>query len=103
VRVFLDTNVLASAAATRGLCSDVLREVLTSHKLLTSEQVLSELKRVLDTKFGLPRDLIDDFLWLMQQDTVLAESGPLPKVELLRIRMIYPFCRLRYRPEPTCP
>ena len=82
MRVFLDTNVLASAAATRGLCADVLREVLTSHELLISEQVLSELERVLRTKFGLPRDLIDDFMWLMQQDTVLAEPGPLPKVEL---------------------
>ena len=48
MRVFLDTNVLASAAATRGLCADVLREVLTSHELLTSAQVLSELKRVFE-------------------------------------------------------
>ena len=82
MKVFLDTNVLASAAATRGLCADVLREVLTSHELLTSEQVLSELERVLRTKFDVPRDLIDDFIWLMRQDTVLAEPGPLPNIEI---------------------
>jgi predicted nucleic acid-binding protein len=82
VRVFLDTNVLASAAATRGLCADVLREVLTSHELLTSAQVLSELKRVLETKFGVAKDLIDDFISLMRQDTVFAHPGPLPKVEI---------------------
>jgi len=82
VRVFLDTNVLASAAATRGLCTDVLREVLTSHELLTSAQVLSELKRVLKTKFGVAQDLIDDFISLMRQDTVLAEPGQLPTVEI---------------------
>jgi putative PIN family toxin of toxin-antitoxin system len=82
VRVFLDTNVLASAAATRGLCADVLREVLTSHELLTSAQVLSELKRVLRTKFGVAQDLIDDFISLMREDTVLAESGRLPTVEI---------------------
>ena len=82
MRVFLDTNVLASAAATRGLCTDVLREVLTSHELLTSAQVLSELKRVLKTKFGVAQDLIDDFISLMRQDTVLAEPGQLPTVEI---------------------
>lgn len=80
MRVFLDTNVLASAAATRGLCADVLREVLTSHELLTSAQVLRELTRVLRTKFGVAQDLIDDFILLMQQDTVLAQAGPVPPV-----------------------
>ncbi len=40
MKVFLDTNVLASAAVTRGLCSDVLREVFASHDLFISEQVL---------------------------------------------------------------
>jgi putative PIN family toxin of toxin-antitoxin system len=82
VRVFLDTNVLVSAAATRGLCADVLREVLTSHELLISAQVISELKRVLRTKLGVAQELVDDFVWLIQQDTVLARPAQLPKVEM---------------------
>jgi len=82
VRVFLDTNVLASAAATRGLCADVLREVLASHELLTSAQVLGELRRVLRTQFGSDQDLINDFIWLMRQDTVLARPDQLPNVEI---------------------
>lgn len=82
MRVFLDTNVLVSAAATRGLCTDVLREVLASHELLISAQVLSELRRVLRTKLGLAQDLIDDFLSLMRQDIVLAQPGPPPAVEI---------------------
>jgi putative PIN family toxin of toxin-antitoxin system len=82
VRVFLDTNVLVSAAATRGLCADVLREVLASHELLTSAEVLSELRRVLRTKFGVAQDLIDDLISLIRQDTVLAQSGPPPPVEI---------------------
>jgi putative PIN family toxin of toxin-antitoxin system len=82
VRVFLDTNVLASAAATRGLCADVLREVLTSHELLTSAQVLNELKRVLRTKFSVAQDLIDDFISLMRQDTVLAKPRQLPTIQI---------------------
>jgi putative PIN family toxin of toxin-antitoxin system len=82
VRVFLDTNILVSAAATRGLCADVVREVLASHDLLTSAQVLAELRRVLRTKFGVDQDLIDEFIWLMQQDTVLASPGHLPSVDI---------------------
>jgi len=37
VKVFLDTNVLVSALATRGLCADLLRKVLTEHELLVGK------------------------------------------------------------------
>ena len=82
MKVFLDTNVLASAAATRGLCSDVLREVFASHDLFISEQVLSELRRVLRSKFGIGEDLIDDLIWLLRQDTILAQPARFPRVDL---------------------
>ena len=82
MKVFLDTNVLASAAATRGLCADVLREVFASHELFISGQVLSELKRVLGLKFGVGQDLIDDFIWLLLRDSVLAQPAELPRIEL---------------------
>jgi uncharacterized protein len=82
MKVFLDTNVLPSAAATRGLCADVLREVLASHDLYISEQILIELKNVLGRKFGVSQDLIDDFIWLLQRDTVLAQPAGLPNVRI---------------------
>jgi predicted nucleic acid-binding protein len=59
-----------------------LREVLASHELLTSAQVLSELRRVLRTKLGVAADLIDEFLSLIRQDTVLAQPGPPVRVEI---------------------
>jgi putative PIN family toxin of toxin-antitoxin system len=82
MKIFLDTNVLASAAATRGLCADVLRLVFASHQLFISEQVLKELRTVLKFKFGVSQDLIDDFIWLLQQDTIQAQPAKLPRVEL---------------------
>ena len=82
MRVFLDTNVLASAAATRGLCADVLREVLASHDLIISEHVLTELKRVLRSKFGVGMDLIDEFIWLLHQDTILSQPAALLVIDL---------------------
>jgi len=39
VKVFLDTNILVSGVATRGLCADVIRLVLAEHELITGEVV----------------------------------------------------------------
>jgi putative PIN family toxin of toxin-antitoxin system len=82
VKVFLDTNVLVSAVATRGLCTDVLREVLAAHDLVISRQVLDEVRRVLRTKFGATQDVIADFIQLLQRDAILARPGRVPDVEL---------------------
>ena len=79
MKVFLDTNVLAGAAATRGLCADVLREVFSEHELVISQYMTGELKRVLAEKLRLPRDIREEYIWLLHQDSVLAEEDePLP-------------------------
>lgn len=54
MRVFLDTNVLVSGFATRGLSADVVRLLMAKHTLLTGEAVLEETRRVLTNKFGVP-------------------------------------------------
>jgi putative PIN family toxin of toxin-antitoxin system len=82
MKVFLDSNVLASAVATRGLCADVLREVFASHQLIISDQVLDELERVLTLKFHVRPDLVHDFIWLLQQGTFRAQRGQVPGLEL---------------------
>ncbi len=82
MKVFLDTNVLASAAATRGLCADVLREVFAFHELFISEQVLVELRRVLKLKFGVPQELIDDFIELLERDSIPVQPGDLPSIQI---------------------
>jgi len=56
VKVFLDTNVLVSGFATRGLCADVIRLVLAEHELVVAQIVLDELKRVLKQKIELPAE-----------------------------------------------
>jgi len=82
VKVFLDTNVLASAAATRGLCADVFRAVLAYHELVVSGQTISELQRVLRDKFGVSQEYVESFVALIQQDSTLAEPGELPDLAL---------------------
>lgn len=82
MRVLLDTNVLASAAATRGLCADVLREVFASHDLIISEYLIKELERVLADKFSLPRDILEEYIWLLHQDTIVAGGVEIPPIQL---------------------
>jgi len=82
MKLFLDTNVPASAAATRGLCADVFREALASHELVISEQVLRELRRVLRSKFRVNQELVDEFISLLEQETVLEHPSRLPGIKL---------------------
>jgi putative PIN family toxin of toxin-antitoxin system len=70
VKVFLDTNVLVSGFATRGLCADVIHLVLAEHELITAEVVLTELKRVLKQKIRLPSEQIQKILTFLESQTV---------------------------------
>ena len=58
MKVCLDSNVLVSAVATRGLASDVLRLTLAEHELVVPEVVLVEVLRVLEKKIRLPQELL---------------------------------------------
>jgi uncharacterized protein len=82
MRIFLDTNVIASAMATRGLCADVLRTVIEFHDLVVSDDLVSELRRVLKDKFGASPDVIADVVWLLHQETIMSESMPLHDLPL---------------------
>ncbi|HEY5646025.1 MAG TPA: putative toxin-antitoxin system toxin component, PIN family [Pseudomonadales bacterium] len=82
MRVFLDTNVLVSAVATRGLAGDVVRVVLTEHTLVTGVVVLEELERVLRAKLQLPPPIIKDYLALIREHDVV----PRPEMPL-RIKL----------------
>lgn len=73
MRVFLDTNVLVSAFATRGLCADVLRVVLAEHTLVTSNLVLRELRRVLRTRIKLPGQTIDEIETFLREHEVSSD------------------------------
>jgi len=80
VKVFLDTNVLVSAFATRGLSADLVRYVLAEHELLVGEIVLEELARILEHKIRLPHDVTMGILGLLREQTVIpmpSEPSPL--------------------------
>ncbi|HZP93897.1 MAG TPA: PIN domain-containing protein [Burkholderiales bacterium] len=60
MRIFFDTNVLASALMGHGLCRDLLDRAVIGHSVLLGVPVLEELHRVLTGKFRVPADLWGD-------------------------------------------
>ncbi len=82
MRVFLDTNVLASAFGTRGLCADVLQIILGEHDLVTGEVVIEELRRVLSKKFGMPDDKVRAYERFLRGYHVESRPRQLPNLKL---------------------
>ncbi|MCI3953534.1 MAG: uncharacterized protein K0R53_3034 [Burkholderiales bacterium] len=82
MRVFLDTNVLASSIATRGVCSELLESIIHEHGLLTCQLVLDELERVLADKFRLPQPVIAGFLGLLKAESRIVASQGAPSISI---------------------
>lgn len=85
MKVFVDTNILVAAFATRGLCADVLRIVLAEHELVSSAQVLEELERVLREKLKLPPPRIKELIRFVRDQALFVEPespAPWPQSDL---------------------
>ena len=77
MRVFLDTNVLISAFAARGLCADLMRLLLAEHEVLTGEVNLVELRRVLSKRFKATAAQVDVIEQLLRDQTVIPKPAAL--------------------------
>jgi putative PIN family toxin of toxin-antitoxin system len=78
VKVFLDTNVLVAAFATRGLCSDLLRTVLARHELLLSATVIEELTRALVDKVQVPEATAREIVGFLRASASFVDVRPDP-------------------------
>lgn len=74
MRIALDTNVIISALATRGLCADLFQAVLAEHDLLIGETVLGELHRVLTRKLRLPDATIDALEAFVRRQAIVVTA-----------------------------
>ena len=76
MRVFLDTNVLVSAFASRGLCAELFELVLLEHDLILGRSVLRELSKALQQKVKLPaKDTTAIITFLEDEASQLVESS----------------------------
>lgn len=76
MRVYLDTNVLISAFATRGLCADILYAVLAEHQLVAGEAVIAEIRRILAKKLRLPAGAVAEVEALLRQQAEIITDAP---------------------------
>lgn len=80
MKVTVDTNVLVAAFISRGVCHDLFEHLARSHSIVTSEFILTELRRVMVEKIHFSdskADPVIDFIRgraVMVQDTELGES-----------------------------
>ena len=82
MRVCLDTNVLVSAVATRGICADILQVVLAEHLLVLGETVLAQFRRVLREKMHVPEAAISEAEALLRREAVVITQSAEIAVEL---------------------
>ncbi len=76
MKVFLDTNVLVSAVATRGLCADIFQAILANHDLVVGETVLTELRRVLRKKLRASRDTVEEMDGFLRREAIVIGEAP---------------------------
>ena len=75
MRFALDTNVLVSAVATRGLCADIVNLVLARHQLVVGVTVLTELRKVLRQKMRVPAKIVRELDDLLRREAIIAEKA----------------------------
>jgi putative PIN family toxin of toxin-antitoxin system len=80
VKIVLDTNVLVSAFATRGLCADLFRDVVAHHSLAVSDYILEELHAKLVGKLRVPTSAAENIRVLLSPYRI--EQGVLPKLSI---------------------
>jgi putative PIN family toxin of toxin-antitoxin system len=72
MEVFVDTNVWIAALIARGTCADLVEHLIAQHVIVVSEDVLSEVRRVLGDKFNYDQTQIRDVSeWLQDVSRVV--------------------------------
>jgi putative PIN family toxin of toxin-antitoxin system len=80
VRVVLDTNVLLSGVATRGLCEGLLDILFDSpqHTVVLSEYILEEFARQYRAKFGMTAAETREVVAFLRQRCELVDPAAVP-------------------------
>ena len=71
MRVVVDTNVIVSAIRFGGIPRQVWDRCLTDRniKLISSQEIIAEISRVLTTKFGWPDNLIEELRQVIESSS----------------------------------
>lgn len=73
-RICLDSNVIVAAFVARGLCSDLLRLVLSEYELVVPEIVVEEVTRVLTSKLKASQAAVSGAEAVLERCTIVPAS-----------------------------
>jgi putative PIN family toxin of toxin-antitoxin system len=73
MKLILDTNVIFSAFAARGLANAVFELCLDKHTLIISEHILSELQSNLQKKLKVPRDKVQLIIEYLREFCIISD------------------------------
>jgi putative PIN family toxin of toxin-antitoxin system len=77
--VCLDSNVLVAAFVARGLCTDLLRLVLSEYELVVPQVIADEVRRVLKVKLKASREALSAVEAVLERcDIIPRGGGPSP-------------------------
>ncbi len=82
MRVFLDTNVLVSAFATRGLCAELYERLLTEHDVIIGEPVVAEVLDIMRRKFRAGKELLAKVEAELQLLEIVPAQQTAPKLPI---------------------
>ena len=82
MRVFLDSNVLVSALATRGLCADLYERLITEHETVIGEPVILEVLDILQRKFKATPELLVNVEAELRLLEVIAAQATAPALAI---------------------
>ena len=74
--IVLDTNIYVSAAIEGEISEEIIKLAAKTHiiKLVTSEEILQELREKLLSKFNQPEDIVDIFINRIRKITEIVEA-----------------------------
>jgi len=73
VKVLLDSNIIISAFATRGICCDIFEICLSEHQIILSEFMLKEIKRSLERKIKIPSKLSNEIVKFLSEEAKIVK------------------------------
>ena len=78
MRLILDTNVLASGFAARGLCSSLIEICFRNHEVYFSPRLLEELRKALHGSMGVPLEIVEEALSRIRSRGTAVEPVAVP-------------------------
>ena len=78
MRILLDSSVLIAAIARPGVCTELIEEIASDHRLVVSEYILEEVQRKLCEKFHLQKPEAAALVFGIREQAEVVTAASVP-------------------------